>query len=1058
MNRFTSVEEFVSFRRNIVNEPVLDIPCLVVCAGTGGQASGSNDIMRIIKRYILENDLHEKITLRITGCQGFCELDPFIIVEPGKQLYPKVKMEDVPRIIQAALAGESIEELLYRETIHHQCHHCKDDIPFFKKQKRLILGWNEKVDPIRIFEYIKNGGYAALSKVLQNGNSEEIVEEIKRSGLRGRGGGGFPTGKKWELARAAKSGTGQKYIICNADEGDPGAYMDRSLLEGNPHAIIEGMIIAGLAINATHGIIYVRSEYPLAIKHALIAIRRANELGLLGENILNTGLDFDIEIVRGAGAFVCGEETALIHSIEGSIGEPRQRPPFPVEKGLHGCPTCINNVETLANIPIIINMGAEEYSRIGVPGNTGTKIFSLVGKIKNTGLVEVPMGMTIREIVFDIGGGSASSSNVKAVQTGGPSGGCIPAHKFDLPIDYDSLAEVGSIMGSGGMIVMDEQTCMVDVAKYFMNFLKDESCGKCFTCRKGTQRMYEILDDISTGKGTMEQLDLLEELAAVVKDASMCGLGQTASNPVLSTLKYYREEYIEHIRNKRCPAGVCKELVGAPCQNACPIGTEAWRYVAHIARGEYEEAYLAIRETNPFPSVCSRVCDHKCEQNCRLGSTGVQPVAIRDLKRFVTDTVDPSVYIPKRAYDSEDAKPMVAIVGSGPAGLTAAHMLSLMGYKSTVFEAESEPGGMMLNCIPSYRLPRNVLTKEIESVIDENVSLRCNVSFGRDATIDSLFEDGFKSVFLAIGAQKGRRLQIDGEDSEGVYPAIEFLKAFNLRGENWAKGNVGVVGGGNSAIDAARTALRHESVNSVTIIYRRTMNEMPAFAEEIESAEKEGIDFKTLITPIRVLSYKGHVAGIECKKNRLGDFDSSGRMRPIPTDGTDFIIPLDTLIIAISEQPDSDSIDPGGLGALKTNKNGTICVDKESLACNIDGVFAGGDAVTGPNTIVDAIAAGKRAAVMIDRYLRGLPLHQPVRPKLPEVYVEPWTLTEEEAAADTLRCKPSQLIIDERIRSFDEVDRTITEPEAQREARRCLRCDLDFTKKQIEVEAAETVQ
>lgn len=1057
MSRFTSVEEFISFRRNIVNEPVLDIPCLVVCAGTGGQASGSNDIIRIIKKYILENDLHEKITLRITGCQGFCELDPFIIVEPGKQLYPKVKMEDVPRIIKAALEGEVIEELLYRETQHHESHRCKDDIPFFKKQKRLILGWNEKVDPIRIFEYIKHGGYAALSKVLENGNPEWIIEEVKRSGLRGRGGGGFPTGKKWELARAAKNGTGQKYIICNADEGDPGAYMDRSLLEGNPHAVIEGMVIAGIAINATRGIIYVRSEYPLAIKHALIAIRRANDLGLLGKNILNTGIDFGIEIVRGAGAFVCGEETALIRSIEGSMGEPRQRPPFPVEKGLHGCPTNINNVETLSNIPIIVNMGAEAYSKIGVPGNTGTKIFSLVGKIKNTGLVEVPMGMTIKEIAYDIGGGPSGNANIKAVQTGGPSGGCIPAHKFDLPIDYDSLAEVGSIMGSGGMIVMDEHTCMVDVAKYFMSFLKDESCGKCFTCRKGTQRMYEILDDISTGKGTMEQLDLLEELAGVVKDTTMCGLGQTASNPVLSTLKYYREEYIEHIRNKRCPAGVCKELVGAPCQNACPVGTEAWRYVAHIAQGEYLEAYLVIRETNPFPSVCSRVCDHKCEQNCRLGTTGVQAVAIRDLKRFVTDTVDPSVYVPKRARSSGAKRPRVAIVGSGPAGLTAAHMLSLKGYKSTVFEAESEPGGMMLNCIPSYRLPREVLKKEIESIFDENVTLKRNFRFGSDATIDSLFKDGFKAIFLAIGAQKGRRLQIDGEDSEGVYPSIEYLKAFNLRGENWAKGHVGVVGGGNSAFDAARMALRQETVNSVTIIYRRTMNEMPAFAEEIESAIKEGIDIQTLVTPIRVLSYKGHAAGIECKKNRLGDFDSSGRRRPLAVDGSEFIIPLDTLIIAISEQPDSDSIDPGGLGALTINNDGTIYADSETLACNIEGVFAGGDAVTGPNTIVDAIAAGKRAAVMIDRYLREQPLRQPVEPILPEIYVEPWTLSEEEEA-DMSRCKPSQLSVDERIKSFNEVDRTISQQEATREARRCLRCDLDFTKKHIETETAVTVQ
>ena len=1043
MHQFTSVEEFLSFSQNIINEPVPDIPCLVVCAGTGGQASGANDIIRIIKKYILENDLHERIALKITGCQGFCELDPFIIVEPGKQLYPKLAMKDVPRIIRAVIGGEVIEELLYRETEHHACNHCKEDIPFFKKQNRVILGWNEKIDPIRIFEYIRHGGYAALAKVLADPDPDSIIDEIKRSGLRGRGGGGFPTGKKWEFARAAKSDSGQKYIICNADEGDPGAYMDRSLLEGNPHAVIEGMLIAGMAIGAASGIIYVRSEYPLAIKHTLIAIRRAMELGLLGKNILDSGIDFEIEIVRGAGAFVCGEETALISSIEGHIGEPRQRPPFPVEKGLHGCPTCINNVETLSNIPIIIRGGAEAYASIGVPGNTGTKIFSLVGKVKNTGLVEVPMGMTIEEIVFDIGGGPSGDAKIKAVQTGGPSGGCIPVSKFSLPIDYDSLAEAGSIMGSGGMIVMDENTCMVDVAKYFMKFLKEESCGKCFTCRKGTQRMYEILDDITTGKGTLEHLDLLAELAEVVKDSSMCGLGQTAANPVLSTLKYYRHEYIEHIENKRCPAGVCKELVGAPCNNACPIDTEAWRYVAHIARGEYEDAYKVIRETNPFPSVCARVCDHKCEQNCRLGTTGVEPVAIRSLKRFITDNVDPSVYTPEVPPANGDASE-IAIIGSGPAGLTAAHMLSLKGYKSTIFEAEDEPGGMLMNCIPSYRLPRETLTKEIASILDENIDLKCNQKLGTDFNVRGLIAEGFKVVFLAIGAQKGRRLHLEDEDTGGVYPSIEFLKAFNLNGESWASGRVGVIGGGNSAIDAARTALRQEGVDKVTVIYRRTQQEMPAFEEEIHACEEEGIALKTLTTPTRILSHQGRIAGIECLQNELGDIDSSGRRRPVPVKGSEFTIPLDTLIIAISEQPDTDSIDPEQLSDLKINHNGTIWVDPDTLATSYQGVFAGGDVATGPNTVIDAIAAGRKFAVMADRYLNNEPLKQSRQPKLPSIYLEPWALTEEEQNDQSRKHAP-KLDCAVSLKCFDEVEQAYDEADAKFEARRCLRCDLEFT-------------
>ena len=521
------------------------------------------------------------------------------------------------------------------------------------------------------------------------------IGEVQASGIRGRGGAGFPTGQKWAFARKSGRPGQQKYVVCNADEGDPGAYMDRGLLEGNPHAIIEGMIIGGLAIGATNGIIYARREYPLAIKHCIIALRQAREAGLLGENILGTGHDFDIEIVRGAGAFVCGEETAMIQSIEGYMGEPRQRPPFPIERGIYGNPTCINNVETWGNIPEIINQGGINYAKVGVPGNTGTKIFSLVGKIKNTGLVEVPLGTTLSEVVYGIGGGPVGKAKIKAVQTGGPSGGCIPASMFNMSIDYDSLAKAGSIMGSGGMIVMDENTCMVDVAKYFMKFLKDESCGKCFTCRKGTQRMYEILEDITDGEATLADLDLLEELAQVVKDTSMCGLGQSAANPVLSMLRYFRAEFERHIVEKRCDAFVCSNLVGAPCQSACPLGTEAWRYVAHIANGEYKEAYQVIREANPFPSVCGRVCHHPCEERCKAGQTGTDPVAIRALKRFITDRIDPMTYSPRRQSWTGMAAPRVAVVGSGPAGLTAAHYLSLKGYRVTVYEKEDRPGGML---------------------------------------------------------------------------------------------------------------------------------------------------------------------------------------------------------------------------------------------------------------------------------------------------------------------------------------------------------------------------
>ncbi|MBN2137889.1 MAG: FAD-dependent oxidoreductase, partial [Sedimentisphaerales bacterium] len=960
-------------------------------------------------------------------------------------------------------SDEYVEELLYKDPTTGEKYYKRDDIPFFRNQQRSILSTNQKIDPIRIYDYISQGGYSAIEPVLSKEDPQWVVQEVKHSGLRGRGGGGFPTGLKWELL-AAQPSTNGKFLVCNADEGDPGAYMDRSVLEGNPHSIIEGMVIGAYGTGASEGIVYVRNEYPVAVKHFNIALKQARELGLLGENILGTGFSFDIEMVKGAGAFVCGEETALIRSIEGKIGEPRQRPPFPVQKGIEGKPTAINNVETWANIPLILRLGAKKFAKIGTEGNSGTKIFSLVGKIKNTGLVEVPMGTSIKEIVYDIGGGPADNAKVKAVQTGGPSGGCIPAEAFDLPVDYDSLSEAGSIMGSGGMIVMDENTCMVDVAKYFMNFLKDESCGKCFTCRKGTQRMYEILDDISKGKGTPEHLELLEELAETVKDTTMCGLGQTASNPVLSTLRYFRREYERHVIDKKCGAFVCKDLVGAPCQAGCPLDTEVWRYVALIEKGEYEEAYKVIRQANPFPSVCARVCGRKCETRCNLAVSGGQAVAIRALKRFVTDRVDPEVYKPVIVGRSGRNVHRIAVIGAGPAGLSAAHSLSLLGYKVTLVDAADEPGGMLISCIPAYRLPRDVAEKEIESLLDENIALRCGTALGRDITIDELFKDGFDAVFLAIGADKSWRLGLEGENAQGIFSSMEFLKAFNLRGEEMARGNVGIVGGGNSAVDAARVAIRQKKVKSVTLLYRRTSQEMPAYAEEVEAAIEEGIRLETLVSPtsiryiraaeaegvrvqtfvqpIKIDAKDGRLADIKCVRNRLGDIDSSGRPKPVPIPGTEFTIPLDTLIVAIGERPDSDCLASMG---LELDKGGRLRVDGRTLAASRPGVFAGGDLVTGPNTVVDAIAAGRKAANVIDRYLRGQELAEPPKRKLPSVFVEPASCGDEELE-DAVRIEPPTLSAKSRKQSCAEVEMAFSVEQATREARRCLRCDLEFTR------------
>jgi len=579
-----------------------------------------------------------------------------------------------------------------------------------------------------------------------------------------------------------------------------------------------------------------------------------------------------------------------------------------------------------------------------------------------------------------------------------------------------------------------------------MNFLKEESCGKCFTCRKGTQRMYEILDDITKGKGSIEQLDLLEELANVVKDTTMCGLGQSASNPVLSTLRYFRNEYERHIIDKKCDAYVCTEIVGAPCQSACPIDTEAWRYVAHIARGEYEEAYLTIRETNPFPSVCSRVCDHQCEEKCKAGANGSDPVAIRSLKRFITDRIDPKIYKPTIKPSKNGKKPSVAVIGSGPAGLTAAHYLSLKGHKVTVFEAEKEAGGMLYCAIPSYRLPRETIKNEIQSILNKNVSIKCNTALGKDFSVDSLFKDGYKAILLAMGAHKSKPLGLKNENVEGVYPSIEFLKAFNLRNEQVAKGRVGVIGGGNSAIDAARTALRQKDVESVTIYYRRTRNEMPAFKEEIEAAEQEGINIQTLVTPTRILTTSGLFSGIEYIDNKLGEPDSSGRQRPVPLKGTEKEVELDTLIVAISEDSGVDSIGPVRSSKIKITDYNTVKIDEKSMLTSRDGVFAAGDVVTGPNTVVQAIAAGKKSARIIDHYLNDEKLHQPIELNLPKVYIEPVEFKEGEDISIE-RVETPRASVEWRKRNFAEVEVTLSHEEASKEAHRCLRCDLEFTQK-----------
>ena len=592
---------------------------VLVCGGTGCTSSNSLQIAEKLKDELVKHGLEKEVNVITTGCFGLCALGPIMVVYPEGSFYSMVKVEDIPEIVEEhLLKGRIVTRLLYQETVEEDTIKSLNKTAFYAKQKRVALRNCGVIDPEKIDDYIARDGYAALGKVLTEMTPEEVIQTILDSGLRGRGGAGFPTGLKWKFA--AGNSADQKYVCCNADEGDPGAFMDRSVLEGDPHSLIEAMAIAGYAIGASQGRVYVRAEYPIAVKRLQIAIDQAREYGLLGKDIFGTGFDFDMELRLGAGAFVCGEETALMTSIEGKRGEPRPRPPFPAVKGLYQKPTILNNVETYANIAQIILNGADWFASMGTEKSKGTKVFALGGKINHTGLVEIPMGTTLREIVFEIGGGIPGGKKFKAAQTGGPSGGCIPKEHLDVPIDYDNLLAIGSMMGSGGLIVMDEDNCMVDVAKFFLEFTVDESCGKCTPCRIGTKRLLEMLDKITKGQGTMEMLDEMEELCEFIKANSLCGLGQTAPNPVLSTLRYFKDEYIAHIVDKKCPAGVCKDLLEyridrekcagcGLCAKKCP--TQAISVTDYTAPGKRRPAHEIDTKKCIKCGACMATCKFK---------------------------------------------------------------------------------------------------------------------------------------------------------------------------------------------------------------------------------------------------------------------------------------------------------------------------------------------------------------------------------------------------------------------------------------------------------------
>ena len=997
-----------------------------VCLGASCIASGALKVKAAIEKELAYRNMEDKVTIVGTGCLGPCSGGPAMMID--SVFYEHLKPQDARNIVVDHVGRDRIVERLTHKRPDGRSVANAADWDFYKRQKKILLRNCGVIDPQQIDNYIARDGYQAIAKTVTQNDPEALIETMHCSGLRGRGGAGFPTWRKWKFTREALGD--KKFVVCNADEGDPGAFMDRSVLEGDPHCVIEGMAIAAHTVGARRGYIYVRAEYPLAVARLKIALAQARERGLLGQNILGSGFDFDLEIRMGSGAFVCGEETALLTSIEGNRGEPRPRPPFPAVQGLWGKPTVLNNVETYANVPAIILNGGPWFAAQGTEKSRGTKVFALAGTIQNSGLVEVPVGTPLGDLIYDIGGGIPGGKEFKAAQIGGPSGGCIPKQHLNVALDYECLSELGAIMGSGGLIVMDEDSCMVDVARYFLEFVQEESCGKCVPCRVGTKRMLEILNRICEGRGEEADVDRLIDLGEMVKDTSLCGLGQTASNPVLSTIRHFGQEYVEHIRDKRCRAGVCPALVNAPCSSACPANVDIPGYVSLVAEKRYAEALRLHRERNPFAAVCSRVCFHTCEDKCRR-STVDAPVSIRGIKRFMVDQ-EITIQLPEVRENAQNAKREIAIVGAGPAGLSCAYFLARLGYRPKVFEGQPLAGGMLVQAIPAYRLPREIVAREVRMIEQMGVEIFTNMVLGEDLTLKGLRAEGYDAVFLGVGAPSGVGLGMPGADAEGITDALSFLRTFNLRGSAPVGKNVVVIGGGNSAIDAARTALRLGADN-VTVVYRRSRESMPAYEEEIEEAEHEGVKLRLLTAPIEVALDGRRVSGIKCLSMRLGEFDRSGRRRPVEG-GDAFVLPADQVLVAVGQTLELQNLTNSV--PLESRNQAFIAVNPVSGQTSEKWIFSGGDAVTGPSSVVEAVAAGERAAVGIDRYLTGAN-HAFWR----EVHEVDTAFDPDAEPSDAAREKLKLIAVERRRYNFAEVEQPWPESVAVRQAGRCLRCD-----------------
>jgi NADH-quinone oxidoreductase subunit F len=1037
MEKILSIGEFEWYRNKICAQEDEGKTHIDVCM-TGCRAYGAAELRAALEEEVKKQGLLSQVEIRSTGCHGICAKAPVMYIDPLGVQYQEVNPEDAAEIVDLTVKkNQLIDHLAYKDALTGNPIYYRNQIPFYKKQVKRVLANCGRIDPTRIDHYIANGGYQSIVKALSKMTPAQVIDEVTAAKLRGRGGAGFPTGVKWKFARQAEGNP--KYIICNADEGDPGAFMDRAVLEGDPHAVIEGMLIGAYAIGAEYGYIYVREEYPIAVEHLKLALEQMKELGLLGENILGCGFNLDIFLKMGAGAFVCGEETALMASIEGGRGMPRARPPFPAQAGLNGKPTNINNVETWANIPLIIKNGVEWYTQVGTEKSKGTKIFSLAGKVNNTGLVEVPIGTAIRDVVFDIGGGIPKGRQFKAVQMGGPSGGCVPTQYLNLPIDYDTLQRIGAIMGSGGMVVMDENNCMVEIARFFLSFTQSESCGKCAPCRLGTTQLLEILTRITQGRGRIEDIQTIRDLGETIIASSLCGLGQTAPKPALSTLKYFLKEYEDHILEHRCAGATCDAMVISACQHACPAGIDVPNYVAAIAANKYEKAVDIIRERNPFPAVCGRICIHPCELKCRRGELD-EPVAIRSLKRFASDWYFDHIGMPKEPFSvTKDQK--VAVVGAGPAGLTCAYFLAKMGYRVTVYESQSVAGGMLGITIPEFRLPRKVIQEEVAYIESCGVEIRYNSPIDAQHTVNDLLEEGYRSVFIGAGAQASKRINIPGEEEglAGLYYGLQFLADIRSGKEIQLKGKVVVLGGGNVAIDVARTALR-VGAQDVQIFYRRTKEEMPAWEKDIEEAIEEGIVINPLWAPKQIIHHGDTITGIEFMRS-MTVFDEEGHSSLKTNEEVTQMVEAETIIISIGQAPDISFLSKDS--QLERALWGSLVVNENTLSTNIPGVFAGGDFTTGPSIVINAIASGRRAALAIDKYLKGEKGRIEIVDEKTAMKEDIGLALDEETQEEKPRIKIQLEKPKERVQDFREVEKGFSKEEAYLEAMRCLRCDLE---------------